>query len=146
MSSTYFDPDGAAPAAKAAPDRREPNSRSRKILIVEDNRDCADSFRLLLELSGHEVRVAYSGAEGVQAAAQWRPEIVFCDIGLPGGDGFSVAEQLRRADATARAQLIAVSAYSGQDIMRRARAKGFDALLTKPADPAVMLQFIDRLQ
>src|SRR5205823_594254 len=66
-----------------------------RILVVEDNRDSADSLRLLLELSGHEVAVAYSGHDGVRAAGQYQPDVVLCDIGLPGLDGYGVARELR---------------------------------------------------
>jgi len=106
-----------------------------RILIVEDNQDGADSLRALLELLGHEVAVAYSGPEGVEAARTYLPEIVLCDIGLPGLDGFGVAKELRRNSATARARLIAISGYGQEDDLRRSREAGFDHHLVKPADP-----------
>jgi CheY-like chemotaxis protein len=66
-----------------------------RILVVEDNRDTADSLRMLLGFYGYEVDVAYSGPDGVQAAAQYQPDVVLCDIGLPGLDGYGVARTLR---------------------------------------------------
>jgi CheY-like chemotaxis protein len=107
----------------------------RRILVVEDNRDAADSLRLLLELMGHEVRVAHSGPEGVKAAQEWRPAIVLCDIGLPGMDGFAVAEELRRHPGLASTRLIAVTGYGQEDDRRHSRESGFDHHLVKPVDP-----------
>jgi CheY-like chemotaxis protein len=106
-----------------------------RILIVEDNRVAADSLRVLLELLGHEVTVAYSGPEGVTAARACQPEIVLCDIGLPGMDGFGVAKELRRDSTTAKARLIAITAYGQEEDFRRSREAGFDYHLVKPADP-----------
>jgi CheY-like chemotaxis protein len=109
---------------------------------VEDNADVADSLRILLELLGHEVRVAYTGPEGVRTAHEFRPEVVLCDIGLPGLDGFGVAGELRHDDVTARTRLIAVTAYGDDATRQRALASGFDLLVTKPADPAALLQLV----
>jgi CheY-like chemotaxis protein len=66
-----------------------------RVLIIEDNRDAADSLRLLLEMLGHDVRAAYTGPEGVEAASAWRPDAVISDIGLPGLNGYEVARRLR---------------------------------------------------
>ena len=68
-----------------------PPRERRRILVVEDNRDAADTLRMLLEMSGHEVRVAYTGPDGVRMAEEWRPAVVLSDIGLPGLDGFGLA-------------------------------------------------------
>src|SRR5439155_15793108 len=114
-----------------------PSGERRRIMVIEDNQDAADTLRLLLELLGHEVRVAYTGPQGVQAAAEWRPQIVLSDIGLPGGlNGFGVATALRRNPATAQATIIALTGYGSDEDRRLARESGFDRLLTKPADPA----------
>jgi PAS domain S-box-containing protein len=120
---------GAEPRAGGAP---------RRVLVVEDNRDSADTLRMLLELQGHEVRVAYTGPEGVRLAREWRPTVVLSDIGLPGLDGFGVARALRADAATSGARLIAVTGYGTDEDRRLARESGFDHLLTKPADPAVL--------
>jgi two-component system CheB/CheR fusion protein len=110
--------------------------------VVEDNHDAADSLHLLLTLLGHDVRVAYTGPEGVEVAAAWRPDIIISDIGLPGLDGYGVAREVRRHPATARACLIAITGYGSEDDRRRAHEHGFDHLLTKPADPAVLQQLL----
>jgi signal transduction histidine kinase len=108
-----------------------------RILVIEDSRDGAESLRLLLALSGHEVRVAHTGPAGIQAAREFQPAIVLCDLGLPGGlSGYDVARSLRQDPATAQARLIAVSGYGQPEDQARARVAGFDLHLTKPVDPA----------
>jgi CheY-like chemotaxis protein len=109
---------------------------ARRILVVEDNADVAESLRDLLELFGCMVEVAYSGPAGVEAARQFRPHVVLCDIGLPGMDGYAVAAVLRRDAATASARLLAVSGYGQEEDQRRSREAGFDEHLTKPVDLA----------
>jgi len=106
---------------------------------VEDNRDAAESLRMFLALVGHEVRVACTGPEGVGAATAWRPDVVLCDIGLPGLDGYGVAAALRQDPGTARTRLVAVTGYGDDESRRRARASGFDEVLVKPADPQALL-------
>jgi PAS domain S-box-containing protein len=108
---------------------------SLRILVVEDNRDAANSLRILLQLLGHQVTVAYTGPEGVQQARTFRPDVVLCDIGLPGLDGYAVANELRRDPVTARAHLIAVTGYGQEEDRQRSRQAGFDHHLTKPVDP-----------
>ncbi|MFO0930514.1 MAG: ATP-binding protein [Gemmataceae bacterium] len=114
----------------------------RRILIIEDNRDAADSLHLLLTFLGHNVRVAYSGPDGVQEAVDWRPEVILSDIGLPGLDGYGVARALRQNPATATARLIAITGYGQKDDHRLARESGFDHVMTKPAEPAVLLELL----
>ncbi len=133
----------AEPAALSSmPTGCQPTGERQRILVVEDNRDAADSLRMLLELLGHEVRVAYAGPEGVQAARAWHPDIVLCDVGLPGLDGYGVAGELRRNPATAQARLVAVTGYGSDEDRDRARQAGFDHHLTKPADPAALVQLL----
>ncbi|MFL5329167.1 MAG: response regulator [Gemmataceae bacterium] len=109
-------------------------SNQLRILVVEDNRDAADSLRMVLELLGHEVRVAYNGRDGVTAARDWRPDVVLCDIGLPGLDGYGVADELRHDPMTAAVRLIAVTGYGQDEDRRRSREAGFDYHLVKPVD------------
>ena len=114
-----------------------------RILVVEDNRDSADSLRLLLEFSGHEVAVAYSGHDGVQAAEQYQPDVVLCDIGLPGLDGYGVARKLRDNPTTAKARLIAVTAYGQDEDRRRSHEAGFEQHLVKPVDPDALQRVLN---
>jgi two-component system CheB/CheR fusion protein len=113
-----------------------------RIVVIEDNQDAADSLRMLLELLGHEVRVAYTGPEGVQLAREWAPTVVLSDIGLPGLDGFGVARALRRNKATANTHLIAITAYGDDDNRRRAQECGFDHFLTKPMSSDVLQRLL----
>ena len=110
-----------------------------RVVIVEDNRATADSMRLLLGLYGYEVRVAYDGPDGVRVAEEWPPDYVLCDIGLPGLDGYGVADALRHHPATARTHLIAITAYGSDEARRRSREVGFERHFTKPVDPDALL-------
>jgi PAS domain S-box-containing protein len=114
----------------------------RRVLVVEDNADAADSVRLLLEMFGYDVTVTYSGQAGIEVAKRVRPDAVLCDIGLPGMDGYAVAVALRGNPETSGTRLIAVTGYGHDDDRRRALAAGFDEHLTKPVDPQALL---DRL-
>lgn len=118
-----------------APARGEGATRTerRRVLIVEDNRDSAESLQTLLEFEGHEARVASSGVEGVREALSWRPDVVLCDIGLPEMNGYDVARALRAEASLTGARLVALSGYATPEDARRAREAGFAALLAKPA-------------
>lgn len=108
---------------------------AKKVLVVEDNHDAADTLRLLLALAGFDVEVAYDGRAGVDAALARPPDVVICDIGLPGGmDGYAVARMLRRHPATSGSVLVALSGYGQPDDRRRSREAGFDIHVTKPVD------------
>jgi two-component system, sensor histidine kinase len=113
-----------------------------KIHVIEDSRDAADSLRLLLEVLGHEVRVSYTGPDGVRDATAWSPDVVISDIGLPGLDGYGVAAALRRHPATARALILALTGYGRDEDRRRAREAGFDHHFTKPAPPEDLQRFL----
>jgi signal transduction histidine kinase/CheY-like chemotaxis protein len=106
----------------------------RRVLVVEDNVDAAESLREALELGEHEVAIAYSGPEGVEAARRYHPDVVLCDIGLPGMDGYGVAEALRSDsnDALRSTFLVALSGYSLQEDIKRSMEAGFDRHMAKP--------------
>jgi signal transduction histidine kinase len=109
------------------------------ILIVEDNRDAADSLRMVLELSGHKVEVAYTGKQGIEYASRDRPNVVLCDLGLPGGmSGYDVARALRQDPETAGIRLIAITGYGQPEDRARSHEAGFDLHLTKPVTPEEM--------
>jgi CheY-like chemotaxis protein len=112
-------------------------TKRQKILVVEDYRDGAIAWRLLLEMLGYHVRVAYSGTDAVKVAGEWFPDIVLCDVRLPGVDGYGVAQALRGNPATAQACLIAMSACADE---WQALAAGFDYFFTKPADPLALIR------
>jgi two-component system CheB/CheR fusion protein len=123
------------PALASLPLRVQPAPTGRRVLVVEDNRDAADTLGLLLQMQGHDVLVAYNGTDGIGRAASWEPDVVLCDIGLPGIDGFEVARRLRRQPGTERALLVAITGYGTEQDRRRGFEAGFDHYLVKPADP-----------
>jgi PAS domain S-box-containing protein len=135
------------PAARSEMPTAPCNTGKRlRILVVEDDRDCAESLRTLLELCGYEVTVAYSGTEGVRAAEERKPDVVLCDIGLPGLDGYGVASRLRRNPATAKARIIAVTGYGSESDRRRTQEAGFDRHMVKPVDPHELEQVLAALK
>ena len=106
-----------------------------QVLVIEDNLDAAESLRMLFAMTGHAVQVAHAGPAGLEAACTFHPEVVLCDIGLPGGmDGYAVARAIRRDPALAGVRLIALSGYGQEDDRRRSREAGFDMHLIKPID------------
>ena len=124
----------AAPDARAAPSRAAGRGRSLRVLVVDDNRDAAESLAELVELFGHEVEIALDGPSAVAQAAAHRPEVILCDIGLPGMDGYQVARSIRAAHDGA-VRLVALSGYAQPEDVQRAAEAGFDAHVAKPADP-----------
>jgi len=110
----------------------------RRILVVDDNVDNAESIRLLFQLAGHQVRTAYNGHDALAAACAFRPEVVLLDIGLPGMDGYEVARRLREAAGGKKMLLIAQTGYGQEEDRRRSREAGFYAHLVKPVDPGAL--------
>jgi two-component system CheB/CheR fusion protein len=116
----------------------------RRVLIIEDNVDAADSLREALEFSEHEVEVAHNGPAGLAKARARKPEVVLCDIGLPGMDGYEVARAFR-ADATLKgAYLVALSGYALPEDVQRAAEAGFDQHLAKPPNLDSLEQTLSR--
>jgi CheY-like chemotaxis protein len=105
-----------------------------RVLVVEDHREAAHSLQELLEAWGHRVAVVYTGPAGVEAARQLRPDVVLCDLGLPGLDGYGVATALRRGPNALPLRMIAISAYGQEAYQRRSLESGFDLHMTKPID------------
>ena len=133
-----------SPAA-AGGDASKVSRAPRRVLVVEDNADAAESMRMLLEAIGHEVWVVCDGALALEEARRTRPDVILLDIGLPGMDGYQLAAALRAMPETSGAHLIAVSGY-GQDKDRmRSREAGFDLHLVKPVDPAKLSEAIGRV-
>jgi two-component system CheB/CheR fusion protein len=106
----------------------------KRVLVIEDSVDSADSLNELLTLLGYEVRTAFDGPSGIQEAHRFRPDVILCDLGLPAMDGYSVARALRSDAETASVVLVAVTGYAEADDRRRALEAGFDEHVSKPPD------------
>jgi signal transduction histidine kinase len=113
---------------------------SKRILIVDDNADAADSLALLLQLEGHTTRPVYGSLAALESAGAFDPEVVLLDIGLPGMDGYEVARRMRARGS--KAQIVALSGYGQRDDLTRSRDAGFDAHLVKPVDLQLLRQHI----
>jgi PAS domain S-box-containing protein len=115
-----------------------------KLLIVDDNRDGAESMAMLQELLGHQTRLAHTGPDAVAAAREFLPDVILLDIGLPGMDGYEVARRLRSMPLLADTLLIALTGYGSEEDRQRAREAGFDEHLAKPADPEHLQRLMRR--
>jgi two-component system CheB/CheR fusion protein len=116
------------------------------VLVIDDNVDFADSLRRVIEMIGaHVVEVAYSGGEGVKKARAFKPDIIFCDIGLPEMNGYALARALRADPDLAHVALVALTGYGLPDDLAKAREAGFDAHVVKPPDVNAVLEQIETL-
>jgi PAS domain S-box-containing protein len=109
---------------------------SLRVMVVDDNVDAAESLAALLEIEGHVPRIAHDGEAALRVAAEFRPRVVFLDIGMPGKDGYQVARELRAHPGTQAAVLVALTGWGAQEDRARSRSAGFDHHLTKPASLA----------
>jgi two-component system CheB/CheR fusion protein len=109
-----------------------------RVLVVEDNVDAAETLREMLLLWDHDVEVVHDGRLGIERAREFRPDVVLCDIGLPGMDGYAVARALRADPAISTAFLVAVTGYASPEDARRAVGAGFDLHLGKPVPIEVL--------
>jgi PAS domain S-box-containing protein len=115
-----------------------PAAPSRRVLVVDDNTDAAESLKMLLELSGHIVKTEYRGGTALQAMELFRPDVVLLDIGLPDLDGYEVARRIGAQYGARRPTVIALSGWGQASDKRRAADAGIDAHYTKPIDPGVL--------
>ena len=125
--------------------RRAAGSRpggSRRILVVDDNQDAADSLETLLELWGHQAWSAQDGPSALALVAEFQPEIILLDIGLPGMDGYEVARQIRALPAGGSALIVAVTGYGRSSDRLQSQEAGFDHHLVKPVQPEVLQELI----
>ena len=109
-----------------------------RILVVDDDRDVAESTGMLLRQQGHEVRVVYDGAEAIQLAMEQPPAVVLLDIGMPGLDGYEVARRMRASPELAGTWLIALTGWGLEQDRRRSAEAGFDRHLVKPVSSAAL--------
>jgi PAS domain S-box-containing protein len=123
-----------------------PTVRGRRILVVEDLQDAATTLRLLLEMLGHTVETACDGQTGLDQADRFHPEIILCDIGLPGQlDGYGVARAIRRTPGLEKVHLVAMTGFGSTGARDKALEAGFDLHLVKPVEPETLAQVIARL-
>ncbi len=111
----------------------------RRILVVDDNVDGAEALAIVLRMAGHEVRMAHSGSDALALAGEFRPEVVFLDLGMPGMDGFETARMLRQEPSLDATMLVAMTGYGQTAARQRARELGIDDYLVKPAPPETVL-------
>jgi PAS domain S-box-containing protein len=116
------------------PRRDAGRADGRRVFIVEDNADAAEALRAWLELAGHVVAVAHDGREALTRLPAFAPDVALLDLGVPGMDGYALAERLRALPATAQTMLIALSGHAQPEDRQHSRAAGFDAHLVKPVD------------
>ena len=122
-----------------------PAARPLKVLVVEDNQDAAESLKMVLELWGHDVRVALDGLAALEIAEEFEPDVILSDLGLPGIDGFELAGRLRQHRDFGGAVLVALSGYGRDDDKRRALDAGFDHHLVKPPDLDALTELLGRI-
>lgn len=120
------------PHVESITEKKHPH---RRVLVIDDNRDLAESTRMILELNSHTVVLAHSGAEGIASAKAILPDVIICDIGLPGMNGYHVCQKLCEDPVLKDSLKIALSGHGNQEDRIRATDAGFDLFLLKPVDP-----------
>jgi PAS domain S-box-containing protein len=132
-------------ASPRPPQPARASTTSRRVLVVDDNRDAAESLAMLLKTFGHEVRTAYDGQEGIRAARAFQPDLMLMDIGLPGLNGYDAARAIRAESWGRRLTLVALTGWGSEDDRRRSRDAGFDHHLVKPVEFDDVLQALANL-
>lgn len=127
------------------PDAEGGAGKRLRILVTDDNVDAAQTLASLLELYGHEIRIAHEGVQALRIAAQFRPDVAFLDIGMPGMSGFELARSLRQIDGLAPLRIAAISGWGAQEDLVRATEAGFDRHFTKPVAPSRLKEFLHTL-
>ncbi|GAB2507781.1 PAS domain S-box protein [Lysobacter humi (ex Lee et al. 2017)] len=134
-----------APAGDVAMRGDAPTPHARRVLVVDDNRDAAESLAMMLELEGHATRGAFSGADGLEVARGLGPDVAFLDLGMPGMNGYELARALRALPGLDGIYLVAVSGWGGEEDKRQSADAGFDLHLTKPVSVATVHDAMRRL-
>jgi phosphotransferase system HPr (HPr) family protein len=119
------------------------NTESANILVVDDNRDAADTLALLLTFYGHSVQIAFDGHQAIEIARRQRPNYVLLDLGMPGVDGYQVAAWLRH-ELAGPVVIIAITGYGREVDRRRALAAGFDHFFLKPIDHGALIALLSK--
>ncbi|HEX9450375.1 MAG TPA: ATP-binding protein [Burkholderiales bacterium] len=116
------------------PETNKPAARSLRVLLADDNADTVESLAMLLKTLGHDVRTAYDGSSSIEAALDYRPDIMLLDIGLPGLDGYQLATRIREQESLRDTVLVALTGYGDESTRQHSHQAGFNHHLTKPAD------------
>ena len=136
----------ADPAAQPVASSRGQDAVSaaaaRRVLVVDDNRDAADSLAIFLQTVGHIVHVSYDGESALKAADELEPDVAIIDLGMPRMNGYEVCRRIRKTGWGKRALLIAQTGWGQDEDKRRSREAGFDHHLTKPPEPDVVQRLI----
>ncbi len=119
-----------------------PAAATHRILVVDDNRDSAETMAMLLQIGGHTVRVAFDGPSALPAVREFQPDLVLLDLGLPGLTGYEVAKKVQEMTLAHRPMLVAMTGYGQQGDRQRTRAAGFDHHLVKPVDLEMLQQIL----
>jgi PAS domain S-box-containing protein len=126
--------------SSSADEPKQAKAGARRILIVDDNKDAADTLALLLQFDGHETQAVYTSREAIERAQSFQPEVMLLDIGLPEMNGYEVAKTLRSLPALNGMRIIALTGYSQAADRERAQLAGFDEHLMKPVDSEALAQ------
>ncbi len=113
-----------------------------RILVVDDNKDVAKVLSMMLKALGNEVQTAHDGCEAIRMAAEYRPDIVLMDIGMPELNGYEAAQQIREQDWGMSMVLVALTGWGQEEDKQRAKEAGFDHHLAKPAEPAALRELL----
>jgi CheY-like chemotaxis protein/two-component sensor histidine kinase len=132
-------------AAQHGPDVASESQPQRRVLIVDDNRDSADSLAMLMQITGNKTYMAHDGVEAVEAVEKYRPEVVLLDIGLPGMDGHEVCRRVREQPWGKDIIVIALTGWGQEDDRRKSEEAGFDGHLVKPVDYDKLLELLASL-
>ena len=132
-----------APQEPVANDGKPSSVPKSRVLVVDDNRDAADSLATMLRLAGHDIQTAYDGVEGVQAAATFQPDVVLLDIGMPRMNGYEAAKHIRQQPWGTMMILVALTGWGQAEDKQRATDAGFHYHLTKPVEPAALEQLLE---
>ncbi len=135
-AGTGAGPPPARPAAGAE------QAVSRRLLIVDDLRDSADTLAMLMRIHGHEAETAYDGEAAVAAAERFRPDVVLLDLGMPGLDGYGACRRIRSQPWGRGILLVALTGWGQEADRRRTEEAGFDHHLVKPVDPAALKELL----
>jgi two-component system, OmpR family, response regulator len=119
-----------------------PKKVGSRVLVTDDDVDGAETLAIVLRMAGHDVRIAHDGPTTVKMAADFRPDVVFLDVGMPGMDGFETVRQLRQNVGLATAVMVALTGYGREEDRQRAKDAGFDHFLVKPTPPKVLTDIV----